>query len=94
MPAQLVPAVDPSRQMPFGTSGVSFSCQAVSDAVFILKIMLISFFHNGYVRVFAYLSHGLLVPRKHHVILAIIPTLKYPKTSVEQRESGCFTNMH
>lgn len=40
--------------------------------------MLIYFFHNGYVHVFAYLSHDLLVPRKYHVILAIIPTQKYP----------------
>jgi len=56
--------------------------------------MLISFFRNGYVYVFACVSHGLLVPRKYHVILAIIPTQKYPKTSTEQRESGCFTNTH
>lgn len=92
--ARLVPALDPSRQTPFRTSGVSCSCQAISDAVFVLKIMLISFFLNGYVHVFASLSHGLLVPRKYHVILAIIPTQKYPKTSAEQRESGRFTTTH
>lgn len=86
--ARLVPAVDPSGQKPFSTSGVSCSCQAISDAVFILNIMLISFFPNGYVRVSAYFSHRLLVPRKYRVILAITPTQKYPKTSAEQRESG------
>lgn len=48
--------------------------------------MFISFFCNGYIRVLAYLSHGLSVPRKYHVILAIIPTQKYPKSSAEQRD--------
>lgn len=47
--------------------------------------MLISFFSNGYICVLAYLSHGLSVPRKYHVILAIITTQKHPKTSAEQR---------
>lgn len=69
--AQLVPPVCLSRQTPFRT-GVSCSYQAISDAVLILNIMLISFFRNGYVHVFTYLSHGLLVPRKYYVILAII----------------------
>lgn len=32
---------------------------------------------------FAYLTHGLFVPKKYHVILAIIATQKYPKTSAE-----------
>lgn len=69
--AQLVPPVRLSMQTPFRT-GVSCSYQAISDAVLILNIMLISFFCNSYIRVFAYLSHGLLVPRKYYVILAVI----------------------